>query len=102
MGSDVVLDRFGRILVPKALRERQGWIPGMALRLVDDGDGIRITPAAAPSGVGVTVADGRVVYDAVWHGPQSDGREPGVAWNPPAFDADATEPTAPKPPGDRA
>ncbi len=99
MANDVVLDRFGRILVPKALRERQGWIPGMALRLVEDGDGIRISPAAAPSGVGVTVAEGRVVFDAAWHGSTSDSHQPSVAWNPPVFDAESAGAAAPKPSG---
>jgi|GEM_PF-7092591 len=88
MAAEVTLDRFGRILVPKALRDRYGWNPGISLRLMEDGDGIRVMPAAAPTGAGVTVADGRVVFDAVWHGPQTGPRDPAVAWNPPSFDAD--------------
>jgi len=93
MGSDVTIDRFGRILIPKALRLRHGWNPGLALRLEPDGDGLRLIPAAAPSGAGVTMQDGRVVFDAAWHGPLPVSQDDPPPWNPPVF----TEPNGPKP-----
>lgn len=93
MASDVTIDRFGRILIPKALRQRHGWNSGLALRLEPDGEGLRVVPAAAPSGAGVTMHEGRVVFDATWHGPLPAGHDDPPPWNPPAFTG-PTEPPA--------
>lgn len=69
------LDRFGRVVIPKPLRDRHGWKPGTVLVIVDDGDGIRLTacePAGQEPARGLMVQDGRLVYDAAWTAPAED------------------------------
>jgi AbrB family looped-hinge helix DNA binding protein len=46
----VTIDGAGRIVIPKALRERAGLVPGVELLIELDGTGIHIEPAA---GVGL-------------------------------------------------
>jgi AbrB family looped-hinge helix DNA binding protein len=52
--TTVTLDRFGRIVIPHALRERHGWRPGTTLELHDGPDGVAVTPVqshdATPAG----------------------------------------------------
>lgn len=40
------IDKAGRIVVPKPLRDRLGITPGAELEIVEDGAGIRIEPVA--------------------------------------------------------
>lgn len=40
--TTVALDRFGRIVIPRAVRQRHGWRPGMLLELQDSPDQIAI------------------------------------------------------------
>ena len=40
----VTIDRLGRIVVPKAVRERLHLVPGTSLELTADSGGIRIVP----------------------------------------------------------
>ena len=54
------IDKAGRIVVPKSLRERIGLRPG-AVELTVDGTGIRVEPVA---GVGLVEEDGRLVIPA--------------------------------------
>ena len=51
------IDKAGRIVVPKALRDHVGLRPG-AVELTVDGTGIRVEPI---SGVGLVEEDGRLV-----------------------------------------
>jgi AbrB family looped-hinge helix DNA binding protein len=54
------IDKAGRIVVPKSLRDRIGLRPG-AVELTVDGTGIRVEPVA---GVGLAEEDGRLVIPA--------------------------------------
>ena len=67
--TTMALDRFGRVVIPKDVRDRHGWKAGVALQLVEDGEGIRLTTgfaAAAEPSRGLMVHDGRLVYDAAF------------------------------------
>ncbi len=35
----------GQLVVPKDLREAYGWAPGVAVELIDEGDGVKLKPA---------------------------------------------------------
>jgi AbrB family looped-hinge helix DNA binding protein len=35
----------GQLVVPKGLREAYGWAPGVAIEIVDEGDGVKLKPA---------------------------------------------------------
>jgi AbrB family transcriptional regulator (stage V sporulation protein T) len=48
-GMNLTLDRMGRIVVPKALRDRFALKPGDDLEVILEPDGIRLRPAAAAS-----------------------------------------------------
>jgi AbrB family looped-hinge helix DNA binding protein len=41
---ETTIDRFGRVLVPKALRDQLGLKPGSVLEMEDSGNEIRIKP----------------------------------------------------------
>lgn len=64
---DVVLDRFGRILIPKRIRERVGLKSGMSLKLDVRGRTVQLTPVEQEplfdSG-GVLVFGGNLAGDA--------------------------------------
>lgn len=40
----VTIDRAGRVVIPKEIRDRLALAPDSELELVADGDGIRLTP----------------------------------------------------------
>lgn len=65
---EVVLDRFGRILIPKQVRDRLGLKPGATLRLVASESTISLTPAenevVLEDAAGVLVFTGEIVGDA--------------------------------------
>lgn len=50
----VTLDRFGRVVIPKSLRQRHGWRAGTTLTIHDGPDGLSLqsadAQAAAPPG----------------------------------------------------
>ncbi|OGR09077.1 MAG: hypothetical protein A2341_26005 [Deltaproteobacteria bacterium RIFOXYB12_FULL_58_9] len=65
----VTIDRFGRLVVPLAVRRRHAWAPGTELELFDDDKGIRLVPAeSTPSGQGLINKGGRLIADVVWDG----------------------------------
>ena len=53
--TTVTLDRFGRIVIPRELRQRHGWRPGTVLELQDGPDGCAVgsvlTRTAPPAGL---------------------------------------------------
>ncbi len=61
------LDRFGRIVIPKQLRDNLGLGPGSILELVADGQGIVLRPVASEPHLreknGVLVFTGLAVGD---------------------------------------
>jgi bifunctional DNA-binding transcriptional regulator/antitoxin component of YhaV-PrlF toxin-antitoxin module len=71
-----LVDRFGRVVIPRDIRQRHGWGPGVPLRFIDGPDGLTITSAdhaaaeapRAPDGLawvdGLLVATGDVPPDA--------------------------------------
>lgn len=69
----VTIDKLGRIVVPKPVRERLGLRPGARLDLVEDDDEVRLRPVGVPArleeqdGVLVVVHDeaGSLEADAV-------------------------------------
>jgi AbrB family looped-hinge helix DNA binding protein len=56
------IDRGGRVVVPKAVRERLGLLPGTAVQLTE-GDGV-LEVAPAPTPMRLVERDGRVVAEA--------------------------------------
>lgn len=44
-GASLIIDRFGRLVIPKAVRERLGLAPGTAVRLEQADGGFVIRPA---------------------------------------------------------
>jgi AbrB family looped-hinge helix DNA binding protein len=59
---EIAMDRAGRIVIPKELRDALGFKPGAPLAVTSDGVGIRIEPLAV-GGV-VVERDGRVVVES--------------------------------------
>ncbi len=61
--STVTLDRFGRIVIPRELRQRHGWRPGTVLELHDSPDGCAVGPVPAqnPPPAGLEWRDGLLV-----------------------------------------
>ena len=67
------IDRFGRAVIPKEVRQRHGWTPGTTLILLDDEHGLRLeTAPATVTGAGLSLREGRMAYDAEWLGPTED------------------------------
>lgn len=63
----LTVDRFGRVVIPKALRDRYGWAAGSDIEVREEEDSLRLLPSARqvlPRGL--TVRSGRVVYEAPW------------------------------------
>ena len=56
----VLIDKAGRLVIPKVLRDEIGLVPG-EVELVRDGAGIRLEPVA---GAGLDERDGRLVIPA--------------------------------------
>lgn len=57
------IDKAGRVVIPKALRDALGLVPG-EVELVRDGAGLRIEPVV---GRGATERRGRLVIDEAVH-----------------------------------
>lgn len=62
MAHIIYVDRAGRVVIPKALRERYGLRPGEPLELLDSGDELRLRPQAAHAAV-VRAADGGISFE---------------------------------------
>lgn len=54
------IDKAGRVVIPKSLRDSLGLVPG-EVELIRDGAGVRIEPVA---GRGATERGGRLVIDS--------------------------------------
>ncbi len=70
--TSVTIDRFGRVLIPKPVRDRHAWKSGTVLTLDDvaDADAIQLGTADSPSSSGgVSMRGGNTVYESVWVGP---------------------------------
>ena len=61
--TTVTLDRFGRIVIPRDLRQRHGWRSGTILELRDGPDGCAVGPVPAPdaTAAGLEWRDGLLV-----------------------------------------
>jgi AbrB family looped-hinge helix DNA binding protein len=57
------IDKAGRVVIPKALRDALGLVPG-PVELLRDGAGLRIEPVV---GEGFTERDGRLIIDDPLH-----------------------------------
>lgn len=65
------MDKFGRVLIPKAVRVRHGWTPGTALVLDEDVHSVRLEALAlGADGAGLTLREGHLVFDSEWLAPQ--------------------------------
>lgn len=42
------IDRAGRIVIPKTLRDKLGLVDGVVFDVVEEADGLRLTPVAPP------------------------------------------------------
>jgi len=76
---EVTIDRFGRIVIPKGIRDRHGWRPGCRLGL-DDGDTDIHVQALEPvvASPGLVSEDGRLVFDGILKQTATpDGSDPG-------------------------
>lgn len=66
---NATLDRFGRIVIPKEVRDDLGLEPGAMLQVEEVGDAIRLQPLRESSPLrrkdGVTVFAGKAVGDLV-------------------------------------
>jgi AbrB family looped-hinge helix DNA binding protein len=47
--ATTTLSTSGRIIIPKEIRERRGWAPGLTLEVEERGDDIVLRPARAPA-----------------------------------------------------
>ena len=68
MASEVTLDRFGRVVIPKGARDRFGLGPGASLRVDERDEGILLTPALGEPVLrkkgSLTVFSGELIGDA--------------------------------------
>ena len=64
--ATVTLDRFGRIVIPRELRQRHGWRPGTVLELQDGPDGCAVgsVPMRTAPPAGLEWRDGLLVCAA--------------------------------------
>lgn len=62
MAHVLYVDRAGRLVIPKAVRERYGLWPGEPLELIEGGDELRLRPQATHASV-IRDADGGVSFD---------------------------------------
>ncbi len=59
----VVIDRAGRVVIPKDVRDRLSLAPDTEIELVTDGDSIRLTPVRS-RGRGIVEIDGWPVIES--------------------------------------
>lgn len=72
--TTIAIDRFGRVVIPKDVRERHGWGPGTTLELNDDSASVRLEAVAVvnPEAGGLRLAEGHLVYGGSWAIPVGD------------------------------
>lgn len=72
--SSATLDRFGRIVIPRDIRQRHGWQAGTQLELRDGAQGLEVLAAAAAATVpaGWAWQDGMLVCVAAASGDLGD------------------------------
>ena len=69
--SMLVVDKFGRVLIPKAVRARHGWAPGTALVLAEDLHSVRLESlSATPESAGLMLREGHLVFESEWLAPE--------------------------------
>lgn len=73
--TTIAIDRFGRVVIPKDIRERHGWGPGTTLLLNDDATAVHLEAAAVPEPGGLRLAEGHLVYGGTWVAPLT-GEDP--------------------------
>jgi AbrB family looped-hinge helix DNA binding protein len=82
-GMNARIDKSGRIVVPKLLRERLGLKPDTELELVERADGVLLRPVEQQPSMlkveGLWVHQGTAVPDANWTRVLDDLREERVA-----------------------
>jgi AbrB family looped-hinge helix DNA binding protein len=71
MATVTSVDRFGRVVIPKATRDHFGLAPGTAVTVVDAEEGVLLRPGAPEAPVaargGVLVFAGRTTADPETH-----------------------------------
>lgn len=72
--NSATLDRFGRIVIPRDIRQRHGWQAGTQLELRDGPQGLEVLPAAPAASVptGWAWQDGMLVCVAAATGEIGD------------------------------
>jgi len=73
--TTVALDRFGRIVIPRSVRQRHGWRPGMLLELHDSSEQLSIVTTKqsdADVPLGWAWVDGMLIATAQATGDVSD------------------------------
>jgi AbrB family looped-hinge helix DNA binding protein len=73
--TTLAIDRFGRVVIPKDIRDRHGWVAGTTLVLREDEHAVHLEPTATPGPGGLRLAEGRMVYEGSWVG-STDGQDP--------------------------
>lgn len=71
----LAIDRFGRVVIPKDIRDRHGWVAGTTLLLREEEHAVHLEPTATPGPGGLRLAEGRMVYEGAWVGP-TDAQDP--------------------------
>ena len=66
----ITIDRSGRLVIPKAIRDELGLVEGMPLTVTSDGVGLRIE--RAQTGGRLVERDGRLVVESASGRPISD------------------------------
>jgi AbrB family looped-hinge helix DNA binding protein len=70
MNTIITVDRAGRLVLPKAIRDRHGLEPGSELEITDAGSEIRLRPVAEASPL--REVNGFLVYTGRFSGDQAD------------------------------
>lgn len=73
--TTLAIDRFGRVVIPKEIRDRHGWVAGTTLVLREDENAVHLETTATPGPGGLRLAEGRMIYEGAWVGP-TDGQDP--------------------------
>lgn len=78
-GMDVKIDKSGRLIIPKVLRDRLGLKPGMALEVQEQADGVLLrVPAPQPTMAkieGLWIHQGTAQANADWTSVLEEVRE---------------------------
>ena len=69
MNAHTRLSAKGQIVIPKAVRDARGWVPGTDLEVVDRPDGLLLRATPAPAKVPFEIALKRIRDRLDYHGP---------------------------------